>query len=150
MTTDSSRAIVILNSEGGIVADALAIGRETRNRNFATSVPPNNLCASACALIWLAGARRYAEDGSAIAFHASYIEKDGVMLESGVANALVGAYVSQLGLSDRVVAYVTSAPPKGMLWLTQEEAVRLDLPFVSASAALRFLTSLASTFARES
>jgi hypothetical protein len=56
MTTDSSRAIVILNSEGGTVADALAIGRETRYRNFATSGPPNNLCASACALIWLAGA----------------------------------------------------------------------------------------------
>jgi hypothetical protein len=136
VTSDSNQAIVLLNSEGGIVVDALAIGRESRRRNFATSVAPNKLCASACALIWLAGARRYAEDGSAIGFHASYIEKDGALLESGVANALVGAYVSQLGLSDQVVAYVTSAPPKGMLWLTRNDAARLGLPFISASTAL--------------
>lgn len=136
VTSDSNQAIVVLSSEGGAVVDALAIGRETRRRNFATSVAPRNLCASACALIWLAGARRYAEDGSSIGFHASYIEKDGVMLESGVANALVGAYVNQLGLSDQVVAYVTSAPPKGMLWLTRDDAARLGVPFITASTSL--------------
>lgn len=136
VTSDSNRTIVHLNSEGGLVNDALAIGREIRRRNFATSVFPNNLCASACALIWLAGAHRYAEDGSAIGFHASYIEKDGVMLESGVVNALVGAYVSQLGLSDQIVAYVTSAPPKGMLWLTRDDAARLGLAIFSASTEL--------------
>lgn len=136
VASDSHKAIVLLNSEGGVVVDALAIGREIRRRNFATSVAPKNLCASACALIWLAGARRYVEDGSAIGFHASYIEKDGVMLESGVANALVGAYVSRLGLSDRVVAYVTTAPPKGMLWLTRDDAARLGLPFIAASTVL--------------
>ena len=58
------------------------------------------------------------------------------MLESGVANALVGAYVSQLGLSGQVVAYVTSAPPRGMLWLTRDDAARLGVPFITASTAL--------------
>jgi hypothetical protein len=86
--------------------------------------------------VWLAGAHRYAEDDSHIGFHASYINKDGALLESGVGNALVGAYLNQLGLSQSVVVYVTSAPPKGMRWLTREDSARIDLPYISVTSFL--------------
>ena len=36
---------VVLNSPGGSVADALAMGRLIRDRNFATEIEPGQYCA---------------------------------------------------------------------------------------------------------
>ena len=48
-----------------------------------------------------------------------------------VANALVGAYLNQIGLSQAAVVYITSAPPEGMEWLTGEKASELDIAYLS-------------------
>lgn len=64
------------------------------------------------------------------AFHASYIEQDGKLVESGMANALVGAYLSQLGLSQKAIAFVTSAPPQGMEWLDASNAQSIGVDMV--------------------
>ena len=53
------RAVVAFASRGGSVAAGLRIGKIIRLRNFATIVPDHVLCASACALAWLGGARRF-------------------------------------------------------------------------------------------
>ena len=45
----------------------------------------------------------------------------------GVGNALVGAYLSQIGLPDRAVIYVTQAPPDLMTWLTISEAQQVGI-----------------------
>lgn len=134
VASSSKKAMVVLNSEGGLALEGLEIGRTVRRRGAATSVPREYLCASSCALIWLAGKERFAEDDSHIGFHAVYIERNGVYLESGVGNALVGAYLNQLGLSQSSVIYVTSAPPQGIRWLTREDAARIDLPYLSLFA----------------
>jgi hypothetical protein len=47
--------------------------------------------------------------------------------ETGVGNALVGAYLSQIGLPDRAVIYVTQAPPNSMTWLTISEAQKVGI-----------------------
>lgn len=117
----SRDAVVILNSEGGRILPALEIGLEAKSRNFATAVPTDGLCASACALIWLAGTPRYAAETASIGFHAAYLVQDGKMKEAGSANALVGAYLNQIGLSPDAIVFVTSAPPEGMEWLTAEK-----------------------------
>ncbi|MDX8517195.1 hypothetical protein [Mesorhizobium dulcispinae] len=94
----TGQAIVVLNSEGGAVLPALEIGRSIRLRGFSTAVASDTLCASACALAWLAGTPRLAGQTANIGFHASYIVKDGTPSETGVGNALIGAYLNQLGL----------------------------------------------------
>jgi hypothetical protein len=48
--TASNNAVVVLNSQGGRTHAALEMGKEIRLKGFATAVPENALCASACAL----------------------------------------------------------------------------------------------------
>jgi len=82
-----SRASVILESPGGLVKEALHIGATIRLEGFATMVPADKECFSACGLIWVSGVRRYMSDTSLIGFHAAYREENGEYRESGVANA---------------------------------------------------------------
>ncbi|BCG79901.1 COG3904 family protein [Mesorhizobium sp. 113-3-3] len=127
----TGQAIVLLNSEGGSVLPALEIGRAIRHKGFATAVASDTLCASACALTWLAGTPRLAGQSASIGFHASYIVKNGTPSETGVGNALIGAYLNQLGLSQNAIVFVTSAPPEGMAWLSGEKANGLGLQFAA-------------------
>src|SRR4051812_14821043 len=64
LAAGSSEAIVALDSGGGSVAAALEIGRAIRLKGFATAVLPETLCASACALICLAGTPRLSSTSS--------------------------------------------------------------------------------------
>ena len=114
------RAVVVLYSQGGSVLGGLEIGRSIKNNNYLTAVPNKTLCASSCALIWLAGSKRFAEDDSFIGFHAAYIYKDGKPVESGSGNALVGAYLNQIGLTDKAIVFVTNAPPEGIARLDKK------------------------------
>ena len=83
------------------------------------------MCASACALAWLGGIPRLMGANTHIGFHAAYNPRSGQ--EAGVANALVGAYLSQLGLPDKAVIYATQAPPNSMTWLTLPEARQVGI-----------------------
>lgn len=130
----SAKAVVVLDSGGGNLHAGLAIGRAIRLSGFATAVSPDALCASACALTWLAGSPRLLDVRSRLGFHAAYRLMNGKASESGAANALVGAYLNQLGLNDKAIVYVTSAPPEGVEWLTTETAAAVGIAFDKISA----------------
>jgi len=49
---------VVLDSPGGLVDDAIEIGRIIRERRLNTTVPASASCVSACVLIWAAGVKR--------------------------------------------------------------------------------------------
>lgn len=113
-------AVVALDSPGGLLSPALEIGRIIRIKGFSTLVGNSQLCASSCALIWLAGSHRYMAGDGQVGFHASYISDHGVLLETGVGNALIGHYLSQLNLSQKAVIFTTMAPPEDIVWLTPQ------------------------------
>ncbi len=58
-----------LNSGGGQVSEALKIGEFIRNNGFATNLPPESLCASACVIIFAGGVIRTADQTSKIVVH---------------------------------------------------------------------------------
>lgn len=122
LALSASRAIVFFNSPGGALKVGIEIGSAIRLKGFATAVPGDATCASACAIAWLGGTPRFLEPSARVGFHAAYIQENGQKLPTAVGNALVGAYVSKLGLSDRAVEYMTSAPPDGVQWLTLQDA----------------------------
>lgn len=126
-----SKGVVVLSSPGGAIFPALEIGREIREARLVTAVPEDALCASACGLVWLAGSERYAEDSSYIGFHAAYTFKDGATAESGMANALIGSYLNDLGLPDSAIAFVTNAPPEGMERLTKIKGRQIGISYAS-------------------
>ena len=121
LTADS--AAVVLNSMGGSTLAGIEIGKAIRLKHFPTYVPDDLVCASACALAWLGGAPRMMSEHSQIGFHATSV--NGVV--SGAGNALVGAYLNQLGISSDAIAYMTEAPPDQLRWLTLADARRLNL-----------------------
>ena len=135
-------AMVVFRSDGGTVIEAIKIGETIHRKGFSSLVVTG--CTSACALAWLGGTQRFMAVGAKIGFHAAFNAQTGQ--ESGVGNALVGAYLSRIDLSYKAVAYTTSAPPNLMTWLTVPEAKQngidvtpLDVPdsFYVAQALAR-------------
>ncbi len=114
--------IVLLNSPGGNMLASLAIGETVRFHSFATGVVNNAVCASGCAMIWVAGTSRFLGNTAKLGFHAAYNISDDDKKESGQANAIVGAYLAKLGLSYAAVAYATAAGPDQMQWLHPADA----------------------------
>jgi hypothetical protein len=123
----TERAIVVLDSPGGLVMPALEIGKSIRLKSYATAVTDTS-CTSACAIVWLAGETRFLSKKSKVGFHAVYVEDaDGKKLPAGVGNALVGSYLNSLGLSEKIVTFVTAAGPDSMRWLNKSSADSLGL-----------------------
>jgi hypothetical protein len=119
--------IVQLSSPGGELTSGLAIGEQIRIRGYSTFVRAGEPCASACALAWLAGDSRYMDPTALIGFHAAS-RKNGIQsVESGEANALVGAYLGSLGLASDAIRYITRPSPAEVQWLTIKDAMKLGI-----------------------
>jgi hypothetical protein len=119
-------AVVFLASPGGDADEGLLVAKTIFKIGAATAVSDNFECYSACALIWVSGRTRFLSDTARVGFHAAY-NQQGV---SGGANALFGKFYGQLGLSDRAVRYLTSAPPNDFNYVTLDTAALLDIPVV--------------------
>jgi TonB family protein len=122
-------ASVTVNSRGGLVLPAIEIGKIIKVMGYRTTVYHNGVCASACALIWIAGSERSLSYDGHVGFHASYRNAGGRLMESGVANALVGNYLTLLGLSAKAIVFATTAPPDKVLWLTNENKAQAGFDF---------------------
>ena len=120
--------LVIFNSNGGNLLAGLRIGELARSRGFSTLVLDDRTCASACALAWLGGERRFLGPNARLGFHAAYASKDGTNQISGSANALVGAYLDRLNIPYEAIYELTDAGPESIRWLTVDEANRLGIP----------------------
>src|SRR5262245_48035062 len=140
---------VAFRSKGGRLLTGIRIGTLIRAKRFATVVPDAAECASACALAWLGGTRRFVGADAKIGFHAAYVMRDGGPTESGPGNAIVGAYLNQLGLSEKAIFYVTQAVPTTMQWMSLQDAAEHGISVASLtpppSAAKSNATGAAKT-----
>lgn len=128
----TERAIVFLQSPGGLVDEGLSIAAEIRKRGFTTIVAPGAECHSICAVIWVSGGSRMMDSTSMIGVHAAYRNQameDGTSLtsESGVANADIGSFLTHVGLSREAIRFFTTAGPNDILPITPAIAQRLDI-----------------------
>jgi hypothetical protein len=91
-------------------------------------------------LAWLGGMPRYMASDGKVGFHVAFVDQNGTKLVSGQANAILGAYLTRIGLPVSAVLYVTQAAPDAVTWLTPESAkqygidVLSDLPHMPQSA----------------
>lgn len=134
---------VILDSPGGSVNSALEIGRLIRSRGMKTVITRNNYCVSACALVWVAGARRILAPGARVGFHASFTTKNSTQSESGVGNALIGRYLTLLDLPERAVVFATTAGPDNLNWLNADNkgSAGIHLETVESNEASRVVVT---------
>jgi hypothetical protein len=104
---------------------------QVRQKELVSAVAENTLCASACALAWLGGRPRLMKDTSKIGFHAAYVQSGQYKRESGVANAVVGAYLTDMGLNVNAVRYITTPGPDEIQWLSVRDAIRVGIAVYS-------------------
>jgi hypothetical protein len=119
-TSFLSKAIISFRSRGGSAVVGIQIGECIRLKGFTTVVAGNARCASACAIAWLGGTPRLMSAEARVGFHAAYSSETGQ--ETGVGNALIGAYLDKIGLPYSAVIYITQAAPNSMTWLSIADA----------------------------
>ena len=121
-TLSTSRVTVAFRSDGGSLVAGIRIGTVIREKKFATVIPDAASCASACALAWLGGTKRFMGQGASVGFHAAYVLKSYGPVESGSGNAILGAYLNQLGLSEEAILYITKTAPTSIQWMNLHDA----------------------------
>jgi hypothetical protein len=135
---------VVLDSPGGALEAALAIGRLIRDRGLATSVAAGSLCASSCPLVLAGGKERTASREAAIGVHQFYLaDTPGGRLSGSAAGGLravgmaiettqkttaaVSRYLAGMGIDPGLWLYALDTPPDRMHYFSAEELIALKL-----------------------
>jgi hypothetical protein len=127
LTAHVRHGLVVLDGPGGLLAPALTIGDAVHSKGFETAVAGQ--CASACAMIWLAGSKRFITPVSRVGFHSARVKgKENDNIPSPQGNALTQAYVVRIGLGADMARLVIYASPNRMMWLGPREMRRIELP----------------------
>jgi hypothetical protein len=111
-----SRAVVITTGPGGSVGPALAIGSEIRERGWSTLVPSGGSCASACAMIWLAGQTRMLGAGAQIGFHAMALIQGAQRTETHDYDMYLRAWLTNLGYALDATATIVNTHAASIRW----------------------------------
>lgn len=130
---------VVLDSPGGSVVDALAIGSLIHESGLATKVAAGSLCASSCPLIFASGKARIASAASAIGVHqiyASALAGDAqnalrlastAMSDAQSATADILAHLTETGVDPAMWVHALQTPPDRLYYFKPEEMLRLKL-----------------------
>jgi len=125
---------VVLNSPGGSVTDALAIGRLIRARKFATEVEAGRYCASSCPLVFAGGAERRAGARAIIGVHqvaalkaaSAAPPRDEMSLGQNV-SARCQRYLLEMGVNLQVWVHAMETPHDRLFIFKPDELKSLNL-----------------------
>jgi hypothetical protein len=125
---------VILNSPGGSVVDALAMGRLIREKNLATEVEAGKYCASSCPLMFAGGVERRAGDKAVIGVHqvaaiataAQTPPRDEMSLGQKI-SALCQRYLGDMGINLQVWVHAMETPHDKLFVFKPDELKSLNL-----------------------
>src|SRR5262245_21808292 len=131
-TMGIERAMVLLNSNGGRFDAGMDMARLIKKKGWDTGAAH---CTSICAVMWLSGANRYYRATSRIGFHGVFwavSDRNGnpvtnrAFASSG-ANAVLGGYLAELGLSPKTIDTLASPGPGQMYWLETKNLKELGI-----------------------
>jgi hypothetical protein len=122
---------VVLNSTGGSVQDAVAIGRLIREKKFSTTVESENLCASSCPLVFAGGVERRAGEKAAIGVHQVFSPTDNLaannMDQAQRISADCQKYLVEMGVDPRLWIHAMETPKDELYRLKPDELLSLKL-----------------------
>lgn len=130
-------ALVILDSQGGDVLQALVMGGEIRKAGLSTRVEAGTFgsdavsggaCASACAYVFLGGVTRSVTEGARLGVHqifGRYRELSGE--DSQMLMALIAVHIQRCGGSMDLMISALRTPPEKMHWLSPSELSRFGV-----------------------
>jgi hypothetical protein len=130
---------IVLDSPGGSVVDALAIGSLIHEKGLATKVAAGSLCASSCPIIFASGATRIASNEAAIGVHQIYAaalssDPQSALRVAGTAmsdaqstTATIIGHLTEAGVDPALWLHALETPPDRLYYFTPEEMQRLRL-----------------------
>jgi hypothetical protein len=124
---------VRLDSPGGSVPDALAIGRAIRARGYATLVEKGGFCASSCPLVFAGGVSRQAEDGATLGVHQVFSPGEtGETAASAMAGAQsttarIQRYLAEMDVDPVLWTHAMETPPHRLYYLSPDEMAAMRL-----------------------
>jgi hypothetical protein len=130
---------VVLNSPGGSVADALAMGRLIREKKFATEVEAGKYCASSCPLVFTGGVERRAGDKATIGVHqvaaigsAGAAPRDEMDVAQRI-SARCQRYLGDMGISLQVWVHAMETPHDKLFIFKPDELKSLNIVTTGAT-----------------
>ena len=121
--------VIYLNSPGGSVADALAIGRVLRQDELAVAMSDGDICLSACPYILAGGLPREVPEGAAVGVHQHSFGENVVLpafaaiedIQRGQAEVL--DHLVEMGIDLRVMGPAMRTPADEIYILLPEELI---------------------------
>lgn len=132
---------VVLNSPGGSVSDALAMGRLIREKKLATEVEAGKLCASSCPLMFVGGNERRAGDKAAIGVHQVFSPNPpdlsaprDEMSDAQRISARCQRYLGDMGINLQVWVHAMETPKDRLFVFKPDELKNLNLVTATPAA----------------
>jgi hypothetical protein len=130
---DAPPGIVALNSPGGVVGEALSIGRHLRESGADTIMLPGMACLSACPYILAGGVDRRVSEDAAVGMHQHYYDTPGYMpvflavegIQHGQGQTL--EYLIEMGIDPGLMLYSLNTPPEEIYLLVGDELLETRL-----------------------
>jgi hypothetical protein len=102
--------VVLLDSRGGFIGEAIKIGQLIRHRGWETAVQKYGLCNSACTLIWISGAVRHLDNPARLGFHSARKSLESPE-RNEASNIMMGRYLTNMGAPPELVELAPKADP---------------------------------------
>lgn len=126
---------VVLNSPGGSVSDALAMGRLIRDRKLATLVEAGKYCASSCPLVFFGGIERRAGEKAAIGVHQVFAAKSAEaapvprdqMSDAQRISARCQRYLGDMGIDLQVWIHAMETPKDRLFVFKPDELAKFKI-----------------------
>jgi hypothetical protein len=127
---------LLLNSPGGDIAAAMAIGRMVRRSQVVTAVHEGSVCASACVVILAGGVWRYARENTRLGLHRPYFADPQVATSKGYESFQLAydsvleahrAYFTEMRIGKGLLERMLQIPSNQVQWISVREASNLNL-----------------------
>lgn len=137
--------VVMLNSPGGSIDDALAMSKLIRERKLDTKVASRALCASSCPIVLAGGVARSAEKDAVIGVHQIFNVSnqrptaEQAMASAQATTARVARHLEAMGIGAGLWINALETPPDRLYYLTAKEMAdfRLTTPAAVQPAGRR-------------
>jgi hypothetical protein len=112
---------VRLNSPGGNLLEGLKLADIVRYAKVATNVAGGATCASACFLIYAAGATKFANYTAQVGVHGASDKQGEETVVSSAATVSMARAAKDLGVPAAIIGRMVVTPPNEMVWLTPQD-----------------------------